>query len=311
MGNLMKCPKRQSSAESQKLAAKAPPPNQDVEAIAFIQLNEENHYTTVKYRLPPKSKYSDLVKIIKDRYVIEDTNQIDVSVLDYDHPQNQLFLNHKIAQGISVLAQIQSKVRTKKTRTRPLVVGISGPSQSGKTTIYQSLKLHMDVDYVQQDWFYDEKVIKEFLHNNWESPDAINWSNMIEEIDNRVAQTDKNVLIIDGHQIFHRKEIVDRCDIKIYLDINELEMYKRRMKYKRMKEYEFRENLIPETRKYAAVAKKLENITIIDTSKPIKETYAIITKLIEDRLNQTEQPAAHANLIEAKKDTCMNITVNQ
>jgi uridine kinase len=61
---------------------------------------------------------------------------------------------------------------------------------------------------------------------------------------------DRKMFIIEGSYIFYDQEIFNMCDIKFYFELKENEMHRRRMKHNRIPEWEYREILIPESRKY-------------------------------------------------------------
>ncbi len=56
-----------------------------------------------------------------------------------------------------------------------LVIGITGPSTSGKTTLSSLCKIHYLADTVHQDKYFDEKKIAKKLDDNWETPEGIIW----------------------------------------------------------------------------------------------------------------------------------------
>jgi uridine kinase len=127
-----------------------------------------------------------------------------------------------------------------------LIIGIAGGSGSGKTTVVNKIINRLPantVSLISQDAYYwdnghlspaEKKLI------NFDHPDSIEWELLIEQMDQLVsgkeidmptysytacARLDKTirirprkVLIIEGILIFTYKPLLDRFDIKVYVD---------------------------------------------------------------------------------------------
>lgn len=126
-----------------------------------------------------------------------------------------------------------------------ILIGINGPSSSGKTSISKELKKNIEdeVIIINQDMFYkniDEKIdIKEY---NFDEPSSFEMDNFIKllknikngekkikipeynyKISKRIKYNEINIeknkiFIIDGIFLFNNKEIRDLLNIKIYID---------------------------------------------------------------------------------------------
>lgn len=126
-----------------------------------------------------------------------------------------------------------------------LFIGIAGGSGSGKTTIVNKLKEHFgdDVCVVCHDWYYREQIGMSYekrAQTNYDCPDAFETERLVSDliklrkgeivecpqydytIHNRSGETltvePKRVIIIEGILIFNSMELVNMCDIKIYVD---------------------------------------------------------------------------------------------
>ncbi|XP_026463127.1 nicotinamide riboside kinase 1 [Ctenocephalides felis] len=138
-----------------------------------------------------------------------------------------------------------------------LVIGISGVSGGGKTTLAKSLYellnnkkeynqieechlVHQD-DYFRPIDYENHLWMPELKHINWDVMGALDMDRMVDDLkkilknsSNKssnpvVVETDKvNILIIEGFLILNHKEVRDICDLKFYLDLNKEQCYDRR-----------------------------------------------------------------------------------
>ncbi len=139
-----------------------------------------------------------------------------------------------------------------------LVIGISGGTGSGKTTIVNKIKQELsnkDICVISQDSYYkntdtlSEKKRKEI---NFDHPDAIDFNLLIAHVQqlklgkkielpiysfikhNRtkdtIATSANKVIIVEGILIFNNSELRDLFDIKFYVDTDTDERLIRRIK---------------------------------------------------------------------------------
>lgn len=127
-----------------------------------------------------------------------------------------------------------------------LVIGISGGSGSGKTTVVRAImeKLNQKVVVIPQDCYYKDSsnlTDEEKRVHNFDHPDAIEWPLLCEQLKDLKAgksieqpvysfiscsrsrtETTKvepaDVIIIEGILIFTCKQLRDQMDIKIFVD---------------------------------------------------------------------------------------------
>ena len=127
-----------------------------------------------------------------------------------------------------------------------MVIGISGGSGSGKTTVVRAImeKLNQKVVVIPQDCYYKDSsnlTDEEKRVHNFDHPDAIEWSLLCEQLKDLKAgksieqpvysfiscsrsrtETTKvepaDVIIIEGILIFTCKQLRDQMDIKIFVD---------------------------------------------------------------------------------------------
>ncbi|KAK0180481.1 hypothetical protein PV327_006118 [Microctonus hyperodae] len=131
---------------------------------------------------------------------------------------------------------------------RWLIIGISGVTCSGKTTLAK--KLHESLrnsSYINQDCYYlppdDSRHthIAELNHHNWDIITSIDMEKMyldvlkiLESSDEKKNEFSKkessviHILIIDGILIFNYKQIADMCHLKYFLTLTKQQTWERR-----------------------------------------------------------------------------------
>lgn len=137
-----------------------------------------------------------------------------------------------------------------------VVIGVSGGSASGKTTVVNRLKeICKDrVEVISHDYYYKpfaELTLEERTRINYDHPDAFDTELLIEHIKKlkagipidrpvysyivytRLPETVRvnpaKVIIIDGFMIFENKELRDLMDIKVFVDTDADERLIRRI----------------------------------------------------------------------------------
>lgn len=128
---------------------------------------------------------------------------------------------------------------------KPLVIGIAGGTNSGKTTLTRRLaeRFASEVTTLAHDSYYkahDDLTYEQRTHLNYDAPDAFENELMIRHLDqliagasiqcpvydftvhNRSAATERldtaPVILVEGILIFAEKELRDRLDVKIFVD---------------------------------------------------------------------------------------------
>ncbi|KAG8190654.1 hypothetical protein JTE90_001264 [Oedothorax gibbosus] len=119
-----------------------------------------------------------------------------------------------------------------------IVVGVSGCTNSGKTTLADALKEHFPGTVViNQDYYFrseDAKehiVIPELHHKNWEKLEAVDWDAMLAKLNEILSSptSHKNaLLIVEGHIIFNHPELRKIFHKMYFLTLNRTECARRR-----------------------------------------------------------------------------------
>ncbi|XP_043471748.1 nicotinamide riboside kinase 1 [Leptopilina heterotoma] len=127
-----------------------------------------------------------------------------------------------------------------------LVIGISGVTCSGKTTLAR--KLHQDFKnsiLFEQDTYFlpidnpRHVWVKELNHINFDILPSLDMKKMYSDIrrilDEKplksvvgASETEKNIFIIEGFLIFDYKPISDLCSLKYFLTLEKEECFRRR-----------------------------------------------------------------------------------
>lgn len=137
-----------------------------------------------------------------------------------------------------------------------VVIGISGGSASGKTTVVNRLKeiCKDSVEVISHDYYYkpfDDLTQEERTKINYDHPSAFDTQRLIDDIKQlkmgnpidrpvysfivytRLAETVRvnpaKVIIVDGLMIFENKELRDLMDIKVFVDADADERLIRRI----------------------------------------------------------------------------------
>lgn len=126
-----------------------------------------------------------------------------------------------------------------------IVIGIAGGTGSGKSTMIKRIKEEFqdEITVLSHDFYYkahDDMSFEERCKLNYDHPNAFDTDLMIEHIKelkdwkaierpvydftihNRVSETVKvmpaKVVVVEGILIFENKELLDLCDIKVFVD---------------------------------------------------------------------------------------------
>jgi len=198
-------------------------------------------------------------------------------------------------------------------KTKIKLIGICGPSNSGKSTICKEFSKKYKSEWIEVDHYY--KNIEEIpllgkpfpeKWRNWELPNDFNLKKLYEDI--KALKQGKSikvpvysftkgyikgwkkvkpskVILIEGFYLFKDKKIRDILDVKLYLDIPIKEILKRRVFPKYLQKYEWAKKeytkkvYLPMYKKYGISQKKYADL-IIDGILPLKEIVRKIDKII-------------------------------
>jgi len=102
-----------------------------------------------------------------------------------------------------------------------IIIGISGPSTSGKSTISKVLSSELSCKVICTDFYFKVNSelprieIKGQMCLNFDSPDSIEWNYLLEEIE---KHKEDPYLILEGFILFANPEIEKIVDILISID---------------------------------------------------------------------------------------------
>lgn len=194
----------------------------------------------------------------------------------------------------------------KKVKMQWLVIGISGATCSGKSTLANRIRDNFPKSVMvrQDDYFLPSDDprhinIPELNHLNWDLITSLDMQKMHSDVikilqsrENNAMNSKKTVLILDGFLLFRHKDITDLCDRKYFLTLTKEQCWERR----KNRIYEppdvpgyFDKVVWPEYVKYKngiLENRKLhETITFIDGSKDMGEIYEMIAQEINQLLS--------------------------
>ena len=125
----------------------------------------------------------------------------------------------------------------------PHIIGVGGRSCSGKSTIIRSLeKKYKDFVRINKDRYFKKTA------SSWERPEALMNDRLIRSLKKLkkgesthipskgwteifdVKVSPHKVIILEGYLIFENKDLVDLCDFKIWVDVNDVNILYRRTK---------------------------------------------------------------------------------
>lgn len=191
-----------------------------------------------------------------------------------------------------------------------LVVGISGVTCSGKTTLADRIysNLHNSMIMRQDNYFLPTNdprhiQIQELNHINWEILTSLDMTRMhadVLKIINSQSEDNTNsdepikvkILILEGFLIFNYKPISDLCDLKYFLTLTKQQCWNRR----KVRTYEppdvpgyFERIVWPEYVRHKSEILKDEKlsatITFLDGSQPKEDLFEKVFSEIKARLN--------------------------
>jgi uridine kinase len=126
--------------------------------------------------------------------------------------------------------------RNLKKSGEPMIIGIAGPSGSGKTTLAKELvqKINAKLIHLDNYWKYDDvkKIppMKKWKKGIWEKPSSTDFNKALKDARRLKKPKNFNYFIMEGLHTFNNKKVLDMLDFKIYIDIPEKSIVKRRLK---------------------------------------------------------------------------------
>ena len=120
-----------------------------------------------------------------------------------------------------------------------IVIGVSGGSASGKTTVANRIKKECkdSVELLSHDFYYiphDDLPIEDRAKVNYDHPNAFDTQRLINDIKQlkqliTIKVNPAKVIILEGFMIFENAELRDLMDIKIFVDTDADERLMRRI----------------------------------------------------------------------------------
>ncbi len=200
-----------------------------------------------------------------------------------------------------------------------ILIGIGGPSTSGKTTICKYLAKRYKTFYIEGDNYFKNKenIPTKGRWRNWELPKNIKFDLLFENLSDLKkgistklpiysfengkfikfkSVKPKEIIFVESFNLFYNKKVRDLIDIKIYLDISMEEILKRKKNRKEYyhsrqsknkwteKQY-FEEIFVPTFKKYGKIQKKYANF-VIDSKLSIKDMEEKIVNNIEKNIKR-------------------------
>ncbi len=166
------------------------------------------------------------------------------------------------------------------------VIGIGGVSCSGKTKVAKALqkKLGPDVEILSFDKYYisTEELADKSI--SWESPYHFRYNQYISDL-KKLKNELNGLVIVEGFLIFFDQKARDCFDKKIFIDLPEEEIKRRRIARKRGTESDtisyINNELIPGHRKFVYPQKKYADL-VLDGMKSSEELVKEIIDYIKE-----------------------------
>ena len=164
----------------------------------------------------------------------------------------------------------------KKMHKKTKLIGISGCTNGGKTTLCSSLRNELSNAYhISQDDYYYPREQLEYLHEldsyNFDVISAINMQQFKQDILKLCKSEKYDYILIDGFLIYEDQELVDILDKKYFLLLDKEECLRRRnsRNYKTVDTPNYFEKCVwIEFSKYKQKCQNIEQIIFLEGSDP-------------------------------------------
>ncbi len=205
---------------------------------------------------------------------------------------------------------------------KPLIIGLTGGSGSGKSTFLKALKAHFSAEelcVVSSDNYYKDKDLQEKDEQgieNYDLPTAIHRDELERDVLKLVAgegvkrmeYTFNNphirpkelyfsptpILILEGIFVFHFPEIAKHIDLRVFLYSSESTALARRIRRDKIERnypledvlYRFEKHVLPTYRKYIEPIKDIADV-IINNDHNFDRGLKVFKGYLENYLNQS------------------------
>ena len=192
-----------------------------------------------------------------------------------------------------------------------MLVGICGPSNSGKSSLCKTLEKNHNASWMEVDHYLKELEDVPFLgsYRNWDLPENHRFDVLFGDIQKLLRGKQvkhpiyafrkgriqgsrevrpSDMILVDGFYAFYDERVRDLYDLKIYLDLPEEELIRRRVGGDKEGEWpnfvfrrrDYIENIvIPMYREYGATQKSYADF-VIDATLPREEVLAQVLSII-------------------------------
>lgn len=192
----------------------------------------------------------------------------------------------------------EEKILDSARHNRWIVVGMSGATNSGKSTVTSKLtKALTHCQSINQDAYFREPSDEHHVwvdltatrrHQNWERLESVNWDSMGERIGQIVSQPvtsgRRGFLILDGHIILNYKPIAHICQAKFFVELDKKTVHSRRLQRNYIPadpEGYFDQCVWPMYLRNKEELKSQKNITYIDGSQSIDYIFDLVYKKLK------------------------------
>jgi uridine kinase len=190
---------------------------------------------------------------------------------------------------IKVMSQIDT------SSTKNFIIGIAGPSCSGKSELSNALASYFNGINIETDVFYKTRPPQRYCgFPNWEHKDCLMWDNLadcLDELKNNRSfliptfecseRFDRlllpsRVIIPNGFLLFLDSRVTSLCDEKIFVDVSEENQLLRRVNSDGERVYNFcRQVVIPHYKIYREQIIGNSDF-IVDGNKPKADVFQIV-----------------------------------
>lgn len=187
------------------------------------------------------------------------------------------------------------------------IIGIAGPSCCGKSTICEELQKHLknsSLIHTDDYWYNPDQFPKEKGFKNWELPECLDFNSLRANLSDlkkgkativpqwvrgsypplQKEMKPSPIIIVEGFRLLWDEHIRKLLDFKIYIDVPEELIIKRRIERMRHpnksdRELYYREIVLPEEKKYGVPTKAFADLIMDGTQSPIQIVDHIKVKL--------------------------------